>query len=77
MIKERIILLTERQNEELINRALAANMNDELAFMQMYLNEWLGIRPSAETKLKAEQEGMAEALAKGVNDDLRWSHTEK
>lgn len=72
MINELIILLSDKQQAELIRKAKEANMDDDLAYLQLHLNEWLGIRPSAETKLKKEEEGMAEALAQKMGDFDRW-----
>ena len=77
MINELIINLSDKQQQELIKRANQENYDDDLAYLQLHLNEWLGIRPAAETKLKKEDEGIAAAMAKKISDDLRLSHCEK
>lgn len=46
MINELIILLSDKQQKELIKRAKAAGYDDDLAYLQLHLNEWLsdGVR---------------------------------
>ena len=41
MINELIIILSDKQQKELIARTEAAGMDDDLAFLQLHLNDWL------------------------------------
>ncbi len=41
MINELIILLSDKQQQELIKRANQANYEDDLEYLQLHLNEWL------------------------------------
>ena len=41
MVNELIILLTDKQQAELIKRSEAEGVDDDLAFLQSHLNKWL------------------------------------
>jgi len=41
MINELIIILSDKQQAELIKRAEAAGYDDDLAFLQLHLDGWL------------------------------------
>lgn len=65
MINELIILLSDKQQAELIKRAEKAGYDDDLAYLQLHLDKWL------------KSNSVAEALAKGVSEAKRLTHTEK
>lgn len=41
MINELVIILSDKQQAELISRAQDANYDDDLEFLQVHLNSWL------------------------------------
>ena len=41
MINELIILLTDKQQASLIEKAKANGYDDDLSYLQLHLNEWL------------------------------------
>lgn len=41
MINELIILLSDKQQQELIKRANQASYEDDLAYLQEHISEWL------------------------------------
>ena len=70
MINQLIIILTDKQQAELIKRAEAENYDDDLEYLQLHLNDWL-----KETKEMPDIIG--DALAREINDRKRLDHTEK
>lgn len=64
MIREYIIVLTDKQEKELAERSKAAGAQCDLQFLQAKIFKWL--KP---------KEDLADTLAKGLEE--RWTHTEK
>lgn len=72
MINELIILLSDKQQKELIKRAEKAGYDDDLQYLQLRLNEWLNSDVSFNSN-----NNIAKALAKGISEAKRLTHTEK
>ena len=67
MIREYIIVLTSKQEKELIKRSEAAGEEDDLQYLQTQIFNWL----KSDSK-----EGIANALSKEISDKARLSHKE-
>lgn len=71
-ISELIILLSDKQQKELIKRAEKAGYDDDLQYLQLRLNEWLNGDVSFNPN-----DNIAKALAKGISEAKRLPHSEK
>jgi hypothetical protein len=68
MIREYVIVLSEKQYKSLIERSDEANFTCELAYLQLQLNNWLE---------NESDEGIGKALAKAMDEKARLEHTKK
>jgi len=66
MIREYIIILSDKQYEKLLELSEKAGEQDELAHLQEKIAGWLN-----------DNEGIAKALAKELSDSKRLRHCEK
>ena len=66
-INELFVLLSDKQQKELCKRAELAGYDDDLAFLQLNINQWLEV----------PCETIADGLAKALNEQARLFHTEK
>jgi len=65
MIREYIVVLSDKQYEKLLELSEKAGEQDELAHLQEKIAGWLN-----------DNEGIAKALAKGMSDAKRLTHKE-
>jgi len=67
MIREYIVVLSDKQYEKLLELSEKAGEQDELAHLQEKIAGWLN---------DDSNEGIAKALAKGMSDAKRLTHKE-